>query len=116
MPNTGLRHISLKTRDLQKTERFYTDVLGLRVAFRVPPKRIFLSSPGASDLLDFVKSDGKISPSQGLDHFGFKVSKASLKQIEKKLQENRVDIEGRRSRSSIYFRDPNSYWVEFYCD
>ncbi|MBI2553335.1 MAG: VOC family protein, partial [Candidatus Rokubacteria bacterium] len=30
----GLQHLSLKTRDLKATERFYTEVLGFRVAFR----------------------------------------------------------------------------------
>ena len=49
MPNPGLRHISLKTRDLEKTERFYIDVLGLEVAFRSPPKRVFLRSILLSD-------------------------------------------------------------------
>lgn len=34
-----LRHISLKSRNLKKTASFYTEVLGLKVAFRVPPKR-----------------------------------------------------------------------------
>jgi len=116
MPDSGLRHLSLRTRDLNKTEHFYTEILGLKVAFRVPPKRVFLSTPGGHDLLDFVKSAGNISPTQGLDHFGFKVSKASLKKIEKALKENRVKIEGRRGKSSIYFRDPNGYLVEFYCD
>jgi catechol 2,3-dioxygenase-like lactoylglutathione lyase family enzyme len=29
----GLRHIALRSRDLRKTERFYVDVLGLRIAF-----------------------------------------------------------------------------------
>ena len=116
MRMTGLRHISLKTRDLKKTERFYTEVLGLKVAFRVPPKRIFLSSSSEDDCLDFVKTDGRISPTQGLDHFGFKIPRAYLKEIEKKLRKNRVKIEGRRGKSSIYFRDPNGYWVEFYCD
>jgi catechol 2,3-dioxygenase-like lactoylglutathione lyase family enzyme len=28
----GLNHIALKSRDLKKTEDFYTDVLGLKVA------------------------------------------------------------------------------------
>lgn len=112
----GLRHLSLKTRDLKKTERFYTEVLGLKVAFRVPPKRIFLSWPKEDDLLDFVKTNEKIDPTRGLDHFGFKVSRATLKEVEKKLKKNGVEIEGRRGRSSIYFRDPNRYWVEFYCD
>lgn len=116
MKNSGLRHISLKTRDLKKSESFYTKVLGLKIAFRVPPKRIFFSSPGGNDLLDFVKSTGRISAAQGLDHFGFKVSTGYLKKIEKRLKQCKVKIEGRRGKSSIYFRDPNGYWVEFYCD
>lgn len=114
--NAGLHHISLKTRDLKETERFYTEVLGLEVAFRVPPKRIFLRSPGAEDLLDFVKSNEKIGDAQGLDHFGFKVSRTSLKELAKRLKENGVEIEGRRGKNSVYFRDPNGYYVEFYDD
>ena len=106
----------LKTRDLKKTGSFYTEVLGLKIAFRVPPKNIFLCTPNGDDLLHFVKSGGKINPTQALDHFGFKVSRANLKSVEKRLKKNRVRIEGRRGRSSIYFRDPNGYCVEFYCD
>jgi catechol 2,3-dioxygenase-like lactoylglutathione lyase family enzyme len=116
MRGTGLRHISLKTRDLKKTERFYTEVLGLEVAFRAPPKRIFFRSPKSDDLLDFVKSTTGARPSQGLDHFGFQVSKRSLKKLEARLKEHKVEIEGRRGEESVYFRDPNGYWVEFYCD
>ncbi len=116
MSITGLRHISLKTCDLKKTERFYTKVLGLKIAFRVPPKMIFFRSPGKNDLLGFIKSTKKFDPKQSLDHFGFKVSKAALKQTEKKLKKSRIEIEDRRDRTAIYFRDPNGYWIEFYCD
>ena len=116
MPGSGLRHISLKTRDLKKTERFYTEVLGLEVAFRAPPKRVFLRTPKSDDLLDFVKSATAVRPAQGLDHFGFQVSRSYLKQIEKRLKEDKIEIEGRRGKDSVYFRDPNGYWVEFYCD
>ena len=112
----GLRHLSLKTRDLKKTERFYTEILGLKIVFRVPPKRIFLCWPKEDDLLDFVKTNGKISPTSGLDHFGFKVSRTVLKEVEKRLKKGGVEIEGRRGRSAIYYRDPNRYWVEVYCD
>lgn len=112
----GLRHIALKTRDLKNTERFYTEVLGLKIAFRVPPNMIFLRSPRGSDLLNFIKSNDKTSSHQGLDHFGFKVSKNYLARLEKKLMQNGVEIEGRRGQSSIYFRDPNGYCIEYYCD
>lgn len=116
MANTGLRHISLKTRDIKKTERFYTEVLGLEVLFRHPPNMIFLCSPGGGDCLDFMRTSSRVNPASGLDHFGFKVSRAGLKRMEKRLKENGVRIEGRRGRNSIYFRDPNGYMVEFYCD
>lgn len=113
---SGLRHIALKSRDLKKTERFYTEVLGLEIAFRVSPKMIFLRSPRGNDLLNFIKSDEKRRSPQGLDHFGFKVPAGHLKRLEKKLKQNGVEIEGRRGRSSIYFRDPNGYVIECYCD
>jgi catechol 2,3-dioxygenase-like lactoylglutathione lyase family enzyme len=48
MANHGLLHIALLTRDLKKTERFYTEVLGLKVAFRVAPNMVFFRSPGES--------------------------------------------------------------------
>lgn len=105
MPHRGLRHISLKARDLEETVDFYTRLLGLEVAFRAPPKRVFVATPGGGDLVDFVKSREKLGPRQGLDHFGLKVTARGLKKIERRLKEN-----------SIYFRDPNGYRVECYCD
>ena len=66
MARTGLSHIALKSRDLKKTEEFYVDVLGCKVAFRHPPDMIFLTTPGSGDLLNFVKSSARTSGSQGL--------------------------------------------------
>ena len=45
MPIKGLKHIALKSRDLQKTEEFYTGILGMKVAFRHPPAMLFLTTP-----------------------------------------------------------------------
>ena len=54
MAAKGLSHIALKARDLKKTEEFYTEVLGLKIAFRHPPNMLFLTTPGSSDLINFV--------------------------------------------------------------
>jgi catechol 2,3-dioxygenase-like lactoylglutathione lyase family enzyme len=116
MAQKGLRHIALKTRDLKKTESFYTHVLGFKVAFRHPPSMLFLTTPGSGDLLNFVKSTQKTSNNQGLEHIGFKVSAAGLKRLEKTLQANAVAIDGRRGKDAIYFSDPNGYQIEYYCD
>jgi len=116
MAAQGLLHIALLTRDLKKTEQFYTDVLELKVAFRVPPKMIFLRSPGSHDLLNFVRTAKRFTPAEALQHFGFKTTTAGLKRLEKRLKENQIKLEGRRGRNAIYFRDPNGYSIEYYCD
>jgi catechol 2,3-dioxygenase-like lactoylglutathione lyase family enzyme len=116
MANHGLLHIALLTRNLKKTEQFYTEVLGLKVAFRVPPNMVFLRSPGSKDLLNFVGTKKRISPGAALEHFGFKTTPAELNHLQKKLSENKIEIEGRRGKHAIYFRDPNGYAIEYYCD
>lgn len=116
MASRGLCHIALKTRDLKKTEEFYTEVLGLKIAFRQPPSMIFLTTPGSNDLLNFVKSAKPASGSQGLDHIGFKVTRAALQRMEQNLNGSNVEIEGRRGKSAIYFSDPNGYQIEYFCD
>jgi catechol-2,3-dioxygenase len=116
MAARGLSHIALKTRDLGRTEQFYTTVLGLRVAFRHPPDMLFLKTPGCSDLLNFVKSARRLSGTQALDHIGFKVTAERLKQIESSLKTHGIPIQDRRGRTAIYFSDPNGYQLECYCD
>lgn len=116
MAKGGLRHIALRTRDLKTTEKFYTEVLGLEVAFRHPPSMIFLSTPGGGDLLNFVRTTKRPSGHQGLEHIGFKVSPAALKRLEKTLKAQGIALDGRRGKSAVYFSDPNGYQIEFYCD
>ena len=116
MANHGLLHIALLTRDLKKSEQFYTQVLGLKVAFRVPPKMIFLRTPGSQDLINLVSTKKRLSPSDTLQHFGFKTTKAGLTKLKNKLKENEIEIEGRRGKHAIYFSDPNGYTIEYYCD
>lgn len=116
MANKGLSHIALKARDLKKTEEFYTEVLGLKIAFRHPPNMLFLTTPGSSDLINFVKSSARPSGTQSLEHIGFKVTAAGLKNTEKTLKAHGIKIDGRRAKSAIYFTDPNGYQLEYYCD
>jgi catechol 2,3-dioxygenase-like lactoylglutathione lyase family enzyme len=116
MANRGLLHIALLTRDLKQTEQFYTEVLGLKVAFRVPPNMVFLRSPGCQDLINFVGTKKRVSADDTLQHFGFKTTKVGLTNVEKKLKDNGIKVEGRRGKHAIYFRDPNGYTLEYYCD
>jgi catechol 2,3-dioxygenase len=112
----GLSHIALKCRDLKKTEEFYTRVLGLKVAFRHPPKMLFLTTPGSADLINFVAHRTRPSGTQALEHIGFRVTAAGLKKTANALNAHGVKITGRRGQDAIYFTDPNGYQIEYYCD
>ena len=112
----GLRHIALRSRDLRATERFYVDVLGLRIAF-LHEGMLFLESPGGGDLVNFVGTRRAFDPEAGgLDHLGLRVTSAAWRQTMDRLKRARVRITGRRGRDAVYFRDPNGYTVELYRD
>lgn len=112
----GLQHLSLKTRDLEASEQFYTRVLGLSVAFR-HRGMIFLRSPGSEDLLDFCQVRQPFDPEEGgFDHFGIHVDRKRFAAVREGLRAARVKLVGRRGRWGIYFKDPNGYTVEVYAD
>jgi catechol 2,3-dioxygenase-like lactoylglutathione lyase family enzyme len=112
----GLRHIALRSHDLRATERFYVDVLGLRVAF--PHEgMLFLESPGGGDLLNFVAARRTLDAAAGgLDHLGFRVPSGAWRTVMARLRRAKTRIEGRRGRDAVYIRDPNGYTVELYRD
>ena len=70
---------------------------------------VFLRSPASQDLINFVGTKKRISANDALQHFGFKTTKAGLTNLEKKLKENDIKIEGRRGKHAVYFSDPNGY-------
>jgi catechol 2,3-dioxygenase-like lactoylglutathione lyase family enzyme len=112
----GLRHVALLTRNLERTEGFYTEVLGLQYAF-AEKGMFFLRSPGSNDLLNFVHTKRSFDPAaSGLDHFGLHLTRARWRRIRKRLKQAGIPIRGRRGRSAVYIEDPNGYTVELYAD
>jgi len=112
----ALRHIALRTRDLEKTRRFYMEHLGLREPF-THPGMLFLETPRGQDLLNFIQVKKRVDPAAGgLDHFGIHVAPRRFAALQTRLRAAGVKVVGRRGRTSIYIRDPNGYTVELYAD
>lgn len=66
----GLRHIALYVQDLEAAERFYVDLLGMRVEWRPDPDNVYLTS--GNDNLALHRGDSGPAPEgQTLDHIGF---------------------------------------------
>lgn len=122
-----LGHIVLQVRDLERSVRFYTEVLNFRVSDNATAGGVFLTAIGDHHTIGLFPSDGENAdkPAEGavrLHHFAFQVDTLDqLFEVRAYLRERGIPIvwEGRRAmggHTSVEFLDPDGYHVELYCD
>ena len=116
-----LGHVVIKVRDLERSERFYSGVLGLRITGRLPGRMTFLSSPGGDshDLALFnVGPDAESSQQSqvGLLHFAYQVpSHEALESAYYYVKAHGVRILSavhHGTNESLYLEDPDGHTVE----
>ena len=122
-----LGHVVIRVRDLERSMKFYTEVLNFRVSDRNPEGAVFLTSvgdhhtvalfPSAADAAENATKDAV-----RLHHFAMEVGSIDeLFEARSYLQQRGVPIvfEGRHrfgGHTSIEFLDPDGYQLELYCD
>jgi catechol 2,3-dioxygenase len=122
-----LGHIVLQVRDMERSIKFYTEILNFRVSDRQDTGGTFLTAVGDHHTIGLFPSDGANAemPSEGavrVHHFAFEVgSVEELLEVRSYLRERAVPIEfeGRRrlgGHTSLEFLDPDGYAVELYTD
>ena len=112
----GLNHIHLNVGNLKRSVKFYEEAFGLKVKFTAGRGLVFLSSPGASDLITLCKA-GKGEPigNGGLSHFGFAMKGAMetcIAQIERAGGKLLERGEHQPGLAYAYFADPDGYVIE----
>lgn len=118
---TGVDHASLSVTDLDRSERFYTDVLGLIRLADFGAARVLLHRP-TSFMLALVRHDEAHGDrftelGTGLDHLGFGVnSREELVEWERRLETLGVEytpIRDMEFGAHLNFRDPDHIALEF---
>lgn len=71
----GLRHVALRVVNLEACERFYVDLLGMRVEWRPDPDNLYLTTGSDNLALHRVVRVAPVDAMQRLDHIGFIVHK-----------------------------------------
>ncbi|MDH5544615.1 MAG: VOC family protein [Gammaproteobacteria bacterium] len=114
----GMRHVALFSRDLEGSERFYVDLMGMQVEWRPDPDNVYLTSGNDNLALHRASADTSLAPFQQLDHIGFFVN--SMQNVDewfaflghhgvKMRNEPRTHRDGARS---FYCYDPDGVVVQ----
>ena len=124
-----LGHLVLYVRDLERSRRFYRDVLGWReVAGDAPmpfPAAAFSSGRTHHELLLIEVGDGAApvpgGRRVGLYHFGLKIGESDdeLRDAAQRLQDAGVRVVGASDHTvthSLYIEDPDGNEIELYID
>jgi catechol 2,3-dioxygenase len=113
-------------RDLERSRKFYTEVMGLKLMMEAPKlKMAFLASNGRDHHEIGLVEVGAEAPGPqkgeiGLVHIAFRLhDEEHLRAAYRELKENQVPILSTVDHGitkSIYFRDPDGHQLEVYCD
>jgi len=122
MPNfAGIDHLSLSVTDLDRSERFYTEVLGLMPLLDFGTARTLIDRPSGF-ILGLVRHEGGTAApftelTTGLDHIGLTASdRDELAEWERRFDDLGVTytpIRDMEFGSHLNFRDPDNIALEF---
>ena len=115
-------HLVLNVRDVEASEKFYTEVLGFQIAMKRPNATFLTCGQVHHDLALFQATE--IEPVTkgrlGLNHFAIQVGDMDeLKDVHRRLKENGMDIDHGTDHGmtkSIYFADPDGINIEVFYD
>jgi len=124
-PRVDVGHVHLKVSDLERSIRFYRDVLGFEVMQRMGTQAAFLSAGGYHHhvgLNTWESAGGPPSPrgAAGLYHVAFRYpDRAALGKALRRLIEHSVPLDGASDHGvseALYLRDPDGNGIELYWD
>lgn len=119
----NLGHVVLRVRDAEASARWYEDVLGLKVTFRMPRQMVFLAARADSshELALMTLGAGAPGPEPGrvgLYHVGWQLgSLEELEGITERLREKGIEVAGIGDHGismGVYLHDPDGNELEIF--
>ncbi len=111
----GLDHVAIAVRDLERSQRWYEDVLGLeRVHAEEWELPVFLVAGGTGVALFPAQGADDGRPSVRIKHIAFRVEGAGFEAAQRALAERRIRfrLADHGIARSLYFDDPDGHELE----
>jgi catechol 2,3-dioxygenase-like lactoylglutathione lyase family enzyme len=114
----GLTHLALRVRDVERTFRFYRDLLGVVEVYR-GERFIQAQTPGSWDVLVFEEDADHVTGSGGILHFGFRLQRPEdIEEAVATIAHAGGVVTGTGQfvpgEPYVFFRDPDGYEVELW--
>ena len=122
-----LGHVGIYVRDLERSKKFYTDVVGLKVSDEFPGKAVFMRcGHDHHDTVLFQLAAEKLVHSQNdraeIQQISYEVDRLDdLRQKATEVKALGIAVSGPQQRGpgmdkTIDFHDPDGNTIQFYCD
>lgn len=108
---TGIDHVVLHVNDLERSRRFYIDVLGFEVAHE-GGSNSFLRC-GSQLVALFERKDTDIHAGAEMNHMALRLEKGDFEEVKAVLEGERIEVTGRPGDDHcIYFDDPDGHRLQ----
>jgi catechol 2,3-dioxygenase-like lactoylglutathione lyase family enzyme len=115
--NQGLDHVAIGVDDVERSRRFYADVLGLERAHEAWDVPVVMAANGTGVAIfdkDLFPGSGEEDAAVRILHIAFRVDRAGFEQAQEALSEEGIDVRfsDHGISHSLYFNDPDGHQLE----
>lgn len=120
-PNMYVKHVEIKVADLERSIKYYTEVIGFQILTQ-KKNRVVFTTDGQTSILSIIQPEGAYQSPQkttGLYHFAILLpDRKDLANIVKYLQRKGIyfGASDHDVSEAIYLRDPDNNGIEIYVD
>ena len=110
---TGIDHVVLWVSDLERSKRFYIDLLGMTVNHESDWQSFLWFGDGHQVAL-FLQRDGSpVKIGAELNHMALRMEPSSYESVKTRLEQEGIEVSGRTGDPTcIYFDDPDGHRLQ----